>query len=213
MTKLKSALGPLAEKLASKRLTPREQKDLEQEMSGMSTMLTSPNQVYDFRLTQYGASSASGTSFLSHISCDISGGVEFASYLRYMFTECRLRSARLTLLPSNVAQHAGGNYCCVLVGSDQVHYNYNPSSPQEVADLADSRLVPSVNVDLGAPRTSYQYPLKFTEYKWASTATPVADVAAGLTAQYSLAATDVCYNNQILFYWLLEVDVEFRNRS
>lgn len=200
--------------MQSKSITLEEQVELQSEMSSISGMLTSPNQVYDFRIVNYGAlSSTAGGVLQTYVSCDISGSTEFGSYLKYMFTECKIKSARLTLVPMNVNASAGGQYPAVLVGLDQSRYGYSPVAPQEVADLADSRLVPSLNNACARPQAEFTFRAHFTDYKWASVTTPTADIAAGTVAQFSLAATDTAAASKILFYYMIEVDCSFRNRS
>jgi hypothetical protein len=214
MTAVRRAFAPYVERLQNKKITTGEKEELEAEMSGISGMLTSPNSVYTFRLVNYGAlSSTAGGVLQTYCTCDISSSVEFGSYLKYMFTECRLRSARLTIIPSGVNSNPGGQYPAILVGVDQSRYGYSPVSPQEVADLADSRLTHTLNIACAQPRADHTFTASFNEFKWASVTTPTADIAAGTVAQFSIAATDACAASKIHAYYMTEVVVEFRNRS
>jgi len=182
-------------------------------MQAASSIFTSPNVTYVFRLSRTGTFSATnGAQFFGHVSWDVSNCTEFTSYLQNLFNEVRIRRARIKLVRvgGGITQTAAA----FIASSDQGFTATDPATIAAVQDNPDSRLLTcgqgdAINID-GENVIDVHVP---NDYLFSSCITPALEPNQGTYGQFQIAQMAVSNATSPAFVWQFEGWYEFRSRT
>lgn len=179
-------------------------------MSGASSIFTNPNLTYEFRLVRSQTiSSTSGSAVYSAITWDVTQFSEFSSYLFYLFTEVRIRHAKMTLVGVSAT---GGASAAAAISSDLGFTATAPASALSVLENPNSRIVP-MRYECGHDRTCVLDVRVPDDYLWGDVTSPALQVNTGTYGQFQLASMGSTTATGDYCVMVFEGVYEFRSRT
>jgi len=178
-------------------------------LAGAASIFTDPNVTYTFRLVAPGTINATNTiQTLTYISWDPSAFGEYSSYLKFLFSEVRIRRAKLHLVP--IGGSNSGDSVIFACASDLGYTTTSPTAYSQVLENPNSKQFSSWYVRDHEPTWDVVVP---SDYNYSPVSSPAALVNAGCYGEFMVGQQLAANATEPVFAYLLELILEFKSRT